>query len=295
MPLSVFSSILLKEDDAGKPGPVPPPPAISRGRRAPFAFSRCRLIMVLMPFSRLQVCSAGGGPRTRMNLLPANARTLAGAEREDRSFDCDIEFRPEAFLFTAKTAPNRSKKKVRLKRSSRSAIGDFAILVLSEAYQMEQSFEDVEGMRGYTDTASERMLKKLSLVCDNVLMAYLKNRHLLVWFLMEFAIVIQALAWLTFGLLMLATVVPIGARSLFMTTMNIQSIFLFGLMGLLFVVAYPDSRRIVGLFCILAAAVSESLLLIFPDRHLRVERMLIKVLGATVGLLVGGLLMQVMH
>lgn len=40
--------------------------------------------------------------------------------------------------------------------------GHVAIPVLSQAYPMDQSFEDVEGMLGYTETAWEIFLKKLS-------------------------------------------------------------------------------------------------------------------------------------
>ena len=112
---------------------------------------------------------------------------------------------------------------------------------------------------------------------------------------MEFAPVVHILAWFSLALVVLATVAPIGARQFSISTMNTESIFLFGLMGLLFVVAYPDNRRVIAIFCILATSASESLVLIFPDRHLRVERLIIKLLGATVGLLVGGILMRILH
>lgn len=112
---------------------------------------------------------------------------------------------------------------------------------------------------------------------------------------MELAPVVHVLAWSSFALIVLTTLVPIGARQFSISTMNTESIFLFGLMGLLFVVAYPDNRRVIAIFCILATAASESLLLVLPNRHLRVERLIIKLLGATVGLLVGGILMRILH
>ncbi|AYG59448.1 hypothetical protein [Rhizobium jaguaris] len=93
---------------------------------------------------------------------------------------------------------------------------------------------------------------------------------------MEFTLVAQILAWTTLGLILLGTVVPIGTKQRVVAAANIESIILFGLMGLLFVVAYPTDRRIIALLCILAATASESLLSILPDRHIRIERLVIK-------------------
>ena len=110
---------------------------------------------------------------------------------------------------------------------------------------------------------------------------------------MESTLVAQVLAWTTLGLILLGTVVPVGLKQHIVAAANIKSVFLFALMGLLFVVAYPTDRRVIALLCILVATASESLLLILPDRQIRIERMVIKILGVSVGLLIGGILMVI--
>ncbi|WP_047462751.1 VanZ family protein [Rhizobium rhizogenes] len=109
---------------------------------------------------------------------------------------------------------------------------------------------------------------------------------------MQFALIFQVFAWLAFGVIMLATAVPIGWRPQLMAALHVERILAFSIMGLLFVLAYPGDRRLIALFCILAAVVTELLQAILPSRRPNVEDAAIKILGATMGLLIGGIILQ---
>ncbi|NTF44921.1 hypothetical protein [Rhizobium rhizogenes] len=79
-----------------------------------------------------------------------------------------------------------------------------------------------------------------------------------------------------------------------MAMATIESVVPFGLMGFLFVIAYPDDRRIVALLCITVAAASESIALVLPEKCLRIERAILKVLATVSGLILGALFMECM-
>ena len=109
---------------------------------------------------------------------------------------------------------------------------------------------------------------------------------------MELTLLAHALAWTVLGLIVLTTVVPVGTKYPFMAMASIDSVIPFGLLGFLFVLAYPEDRRIIALVCISVAAASESLALILPEKCLRVERAILKVLATVSGLLLGALFME---
>ncbi|OCJ00295.1 hypothetical protein A6U86_11820 [Rhizobium sp. AC27/96] len=111
---------------------------------------------------------------------------------------------------------------------------------------------------------------------------------------MELTLLAHALAWTVLGLVVLTTVVPVGTRYPFMAMATIESVVPFGLMGFLFVIAYPDDRRIVALLCITVAAASESIALVLPEKCLRIERAILKVLATVSGLILGALFMECM-
>ncbi|WP_412065492.1 hypothetical protein [Rhizobium sp. SYY.PMSO] len=106
---------------------------------------------------------------------------------------------------------------------------------------------------------------------------------------MELALLAHALAWTVFGLVVVTTVVPVRTRYHFMALASVDSMIPFALLGFLFVMAYPDDRRIIALVCISGAAASESLALVLPEKCLRIERAILKVLATVSGLLLGAL------
>ncbi|AYG68419.1 MULTISPECIES: hypothetical protein [unclassified Rhizobium] len=112
---------------------------------------------------------------------------------------------------------------------------------------------------------------------------------------MDLALLAHALAWTVLGLIVVTTVVPVRTRYPFMAPANVDSMVPFGLLGFLFVMAYPDDRRIVALVCISIAAASETLALVLPEKCLRIERAILKVLATVSGLLLGALLMALMQ
>jgi hypothetical protein len=111
---------------------------------------------------------------------------------------------------------------------------------------------------------------------------------------MEVTLLAHALAWTVLGLVVLTTVVPVGTKYPFMTMATVDSVVPFGLLGFLFVMAYPEDRRIVALVCITVAAASESIALVLPEKCLRIERAILKVLATVSGLLLGALFMECM-
>lgn len=111
---------------------------------------------------------------------------------------------------------------------------------------------------------------------------------------MELTLLAHALAWTVLGLVVLTTVVPVGTKYPFMAMASVDSVVPFGLLGFLFVMAYPEDRRIVALVCISVAAASESLALVLPEKCLRIERAILKVLATVSGLLLGALFMECM-
>lgn len=112
---------------------------------------------------------------------------------------------------------------------------------------------------------------------------------------MELALLAHALAWTVLGLVVVTSVVPVTTRYQFMALASIDSVVPFGLLGFLFVMAYPDDRRVVALVCISVAAASESLALVLPQKCLRIERAILKVLATVSGLLLGAVFMELMH
>ncbi|MDK4701430.1 hypothetical protein PH562_04210 [Rhizobium sp. CNPSo 4062] len=111
---------------------------------------------------------------------------------------------------------------------------------------------------------------------------------------MELTLLAHALAWIVLGLIVVTTVVPVGTKYPLMAMASIDSVIPFGLLGFLLVMAYPEDRRIIALVCILVAAASEALALILPQKCLRIERAILKVLATVSGLLLGALLMECM-
>lgn len=109
---------------------------------------------------------------------------------------------------------------------------------------------------------------------------------------MELTLLAHALAWIVLGLIVVTTVVPVGTKYPLMAMASIDSVLPFGLLGFLFVMAYPGDRRTIALVCILVAAASDALALILPQKCLRIERAILKVLATVAGLLSGALFME---
>nr|WP_200985197.1 VanZ family protein [Rhizobium rhizogenes]QCL10031.1 putative membrane protein [Rhizobium rhizogenes] len=103
----------------------------------------------------------------------------------------------------------------------------------------------------------------------------------------------QALAWLMFTTVVFLYVAPVQSRAMSAVSVNAGRSVSFALMAMLFVFAYPDERRIVGIFCIVGAIAAELLEFYFPEGNSRVDGALIKCLSVTLGLLAGALLLKI--
>jgi VanZ family protein len=103
----------------------------------------------------------------------------------------------------------------------------------------------------------------------------------------------RTLAWLMFVAIIFATAAPIRWRPRTHISVEIERSVAFGLMAMMFIFAYPDDRRVVAIFCILGAVGTELLQVISPTRHPRINDALFKAMGATVGLVVGAVILQI--
>lgn len=95
--------------------------------------------------------------------------------------------------------------------------------------------------------------------------------------------------WLALGLVILATLSPIGTRP------SLASPFLdrfvaFALVGLTFALAYPNRILLVVVIVLGAALGLETLQLLTPDRHARATDALVKALGGISGICIGQML-----
>jgi len=102
----------------------------------------------------------------------------------------------------------------------------------------------------------------------------------------------QTLAWLMFATVVLLNTAPVEWKPMSAVSLKTWQSIAFALMAMLFVFAYPDERRIVGIFCIFGAILTELLQFSLQGGNSRVDGALIKCLGATLGLLGGALLLQ---
>ncbi|MEP9373404.1 VanZ family protein [Mesorhizobium sp. KR1-2] len=99
------------------------------------------------------------------------------------------------------------------------------------------------------------------------------------------------LAWLVFAVIAYSTMSPLDLRPR-IGFVHIERFGAFGLLGLLFAIAYPRRLGRV-LVLVLATAVGFELLqLISPDRHARLVDLAVKLLGGALGVLGGWLLIR---
>jgi VanZ family protein len=101
------------------------------------------------------------------------------------------------------------------------------------------------------------------------------------------------LAWLLLALVAYSTLSPIGMRPRIGTWVHVERFGAYGLIGFLFVTAYPRRLPIV-LGMVLGAAVGFELLqMLSADRHARMEDVAVKMAGAACG--VGAALFAARH
>jgi VanZ family protein len=91
-------------------------------------------------------------------------------------------------------------------------------------------------------------------------------------------------AWSVLTLIILATLSPIQMRPGDIFSVDLDRALAFGLLSGLFMIAYPRLALIVGVFVVLSAGLIESLQLLSPTRHARLDDALVKAGGAVVGM-----------
>ena len=94
-------------------------------------------------------------------------------------------------------------------------------------------------------------------------------------------------AWVLLGFLVYATIVPIGGRPTISASAGLEHIAAFGMLGILFCVAYPRRIVFVCLVVLGSAALLELSQLVTPDRHARLADAIEKIAGGGVGITLG--------
>ncbi|MDP9809437.1 VanZ family protein [Rhizobium tibeticum] len=100
-------------------------------------------------------------------------------------------------------------------------------------------------------------------------------------------------AWLLLAAIIFATLSPIGLRPHTVTSVNLDRALAYSLVGFMFAVAYPRHWLAVAILLFLGALAIEYLQYLSPTRHARLHDALVKILGASVGVLVGCMLNKV--
>lgn len=103
----------------------------------------------------------------------------------------------------------------------------------------------------------------------------------------------RILAWISLVAVLMATVVPTRFRLRAALPLAIDSGTAFATIAGLFLFAYSDDRRVVAIFCVLAAAGSELLKAFAGTRDPNINAALAKVLGALVGTCFAALALQI--
>lgn len=104
--------------------------------------------------------------------------------------------------------------------------------------------------------------------------------------------VVCFLAWLLFAAIAYSTMSPLELRPRIGHFVHIERFGAFGLLGLLFAIAYPMRPGRVLVLVLVTAAGLELLQMISPDRHARLFDLAVKLAGGAVGVLGGWLFIR---
>ncbi len=97
----------------------------------------------------------------------------------------------------------------------------------------------------------------------------------------------RPIAWLLLAGIIFVTLSPIGLRPHTVTSVNLDRALAFSLVGFMFAVAYPRHWIAVAALVIFGALTIEYLQYLSPTRHARLQDAVVKILGGSVGILVG--------
>ncbi len=75
---------------------------------------------------------------------------------------------------------------------------------------------------------------------------------------------------------------------------NVTNVLIFAFIAMLFILAYPHSRRVVAICAILGAVGSELLTIFVSSRHAEMRHASVKALSALTGVLFGAALLQLL-
>lgn len=93
----------------------------------------------------------------------------------------------------------------------------------------------------------------------------------------------QILAWLAIAAVVVVTITPLDMRPRDIFPVDVDRALACAVFAGLFVLAYPQHWKLIGLIMIAGAAAIEALQLLSPTRHARVEDAVVKAVGAMIG------------
>jgi len=91
-------------------------------------------------------------------------------------------------------------------------------------------------------------------------------------------------AWVLLAFIAFATILPIHDRPTLPTSSSFEHFGAFGVLGVLFVLAYPRQTALVCLIVLGSVLILETLQLLTPDRHGRIQDAIQKMAGGFVGI-----------
>lgn len=103
----------------------------------------------------------------------------------------------------------------------------------------------------------------------------------------------RTVAWIMFAVVALISATRVRLPACTSISLDMERSIAFGLVGMMFIFAYPDDRRIVAALCFLGVIVTELLQAMFSTRYERMEGVIFKTMGATAGLLIGAAILQI--
>ncbi|MDB5523037.1 MAG: putative rane protein [Rhizobium sp.] len=98
---------------------------------------------------------------------------------------------------------------------------------------------------------------------------------------------IRTAAWLAAIAIVFVTVSPIGLRPHDVLPVNVDRALAFTAMAALFVLAYPRQWMWVAMAAIVGAGAIELLQELSPTRHARIDDAMVKIAGASIGVVIG--------
>ncbi len=103
----------------------------------------------------------------------------------------------------------------------------------------------------------------------------------------------RTVAWVVFAVVALISAARLRLPMRTTISLEVERSIAFGLVGMMFIFAYPDDRRIVAALCFVGVIATELLQAVFSPKYDLVEGAVVTAIGATAGLIAGAAILQI--